>query len=317
MSKQNLRIKYSGKSVDNGTIQASEIGKSLIAIEQAILASQTALGLDSIPLIVELNAPQQGSFIVDLTIANGPDFIGHAIDLLSGNEATAIANLMQIIGGTLGAVSFVKQIGKKSYRKIRKIPDTELEEISFDDGSTMKIESKQLKVFESFEFRKSIREAISPIEADGIDKIEISDNMHMIPVEKRDIKNFEPPENTDEIEELINSTYEVILRIISPNFAGGEWKVSENNSSPYFASIEDEEFLERLDRNQEEFASHDSLKVRLRIVQRQINGSVSTERTIEKILQHIKVSDNAIQCVLINEDGSLFAPFGMKEVSNE
>jgi len=78
----------------------------------------------------------------------------------------------------------------------------------------------------------------------------------------------------------------VTLEIVSPVFFHGKkWKFNDRGNT-FQAAIEDEDFLRRVD-NRESFSKGDFLEVECHLFQEIVNGSLTTTRTIKKVIAHI------------------------------
>ena len=98
---------------------------------------------------------------------------------------------------------------------------------------------------------------------------------------------------SDTKEKQLNSIkQDVYLQAIHVAFkhGNGKGKFSEGeNANQFFADIEDEDFLESVQKNKIQFGSTDTLKVKLRKTQYlDKSGALKTDYTIVKVLQHIK-----------------------------
>ncbi|WP_156804645.1 hypothetical protein [Selenomonas sp. F0473] len=149
--------------------------------------------------------------------------------------------------------------------------------------------------------RKSIEKIVAPVSQEGIDSFEIrdandKDNEKPIErIEKAELVNFKAPEAAPIPDEECNEPIEQVLlvRIISPNFDEGKWKLTDGEHS-FWASIEDETFNAKVDRSELAFTKGAMLRVKFRIEQNIKNGALSTTYTAVKVLE-VKEAPNQIK----------------------
>lgn len=146
---------------------------------------------------------------------------------------------------------------------------------------------KILDVYKNIEFRKQIHEFVKPLSNNGIENIECyHEKSKKTSISKEEYTNFEVPEINET--DLKSSVSEVYLQIINVAFEHGKWKFS-NGANQFFSEIKDKNFLNRVKKNEETFASSDTLKVRLETSQKiDKKGMLKSEYTILKVVDHIK-----------------------------
>ena len=110
-----------------------------------------------------------------------------------------------------------------------------------------------------------------------------------VTVDHTDYKKFEVP--TVQEKQLDTNESVVFLQIINVAFEHGKWKFSMGDST-FFADITDEDFLKAVEKNEQQFGSTDTLKVKLKTEQYlDKNGKLKSDYTVTKVLDHIKGSE--------------------------
>ncbi|WP_273715135.1 hypothetical protein [Leuconostoc mesenteroides] len=79
------------------------------------------------------------------------------------------------------------------------------------------------------------------------------------------------------------------MQIINVAFEHGKWKFSDGTNQ-FFANIEDADFIKTVMENKTQFGSTDVLKVKLRTNRRFTREGLKSDFIIEKVLEHIKGS---------------------------
>ncbi|HFK6718069.1 TPA: hypothetical protein ACGY1E_002343, partial [Listeria monocytogenes] len=102
---------------------------------------------------------------------------------------------------------------------------------------------------------------------------------------KEDYSLFEVPQTKNK--ELEPTISEVYLQIINVAFEHGKWKFSDGTNQ-FFASIEDEEFIAAVEKNQQQFGSTDTLRVILQNNQQLTSNGLKSEFVVTKVLEHLK-----------------------------
>ncbi|AUJ27146.1 hypothetical protein DM473_09670 [Lactobacillus helveticus] len=73
--------------------------------------------------------------------------------------------------------------------------------------------------------------------------------------------------------------------------------------STFFANITDEDFLKAVEKNEQQFGSTDTLKVKLKTEQYlDKNGKLKSDYTVTKVLDHIKGSEEIELDLFDNND---------------
>lgn len=283
-------IHYQGKELEENRIPVRDLAPSLFALSESFQAIQKVINPTEAPLSLDIKATSKGSFIVDLVLASGPDLLPHlldeAVNFLSGNMSTAVTNLAGYVGIFGGVIALIKKIGNKKLRTKEEKADGKIE-LTLEDGSKISVDKKILDVYKNIEFRKQIHEFVKPLSNNGIENIECyHEKSKKTSISKEEYTNFEVPEINET--DLKSSVSEVYLQIINVAFEHGKWKFS-NGANQFFSEIKDKNFLNRVKKNEETFASSDTLKVRLETSQKiDKKGMLKSEYTILKVVDHIK-----------------------------
>lgn len=287
MAKYEFSIRYSGEAVEDGRIPIKELAPSLLALSDAFHEVQSISNPSDSELSLDIKATEKGSFKVMLLLTNGNDLLRQAIDLLNGNETTAIANLVMYVGILSASITFIKKMHNRKIKKEKALKNNYVE-ITFDDNTKLVIPKDSVEACKNVTFRKSVKEIARPLNSDGIDKIELSRETSVeFSITKDEKDYFEVPETKPK--ELDSSESEIYLQIINVAFEHGKWKFS-NGTNQFFATILDEDFIKSVEKNQQQFGSTDTLKVLLRNTQTITNKGLQSEFFVIKVLEHIKGS---------------------------
>lgn len=287
MATYDFSVRYYGTAINDGKMPVRELASSLIALSDSFKDIQQIINPNEKTVSLDIKATEEGSFIVDLILANGADVFSKTIDMLSGKESTAFANLVVYIETFGGAMALLKPLHKEKVQEKKTLPDGYVK-LTLTDGTVIETHSNSLRAYQNVEFRNNLKNVVEPLEKDGIDGMEInSKHNNKIIVKKEDLENFDIP--TPEDKQLESTISEDYLQIINVAFEHGKWKFSDGTNQ-FFANIEDADFIKTVMENKTQFGSTDVLKVKLRTNRRFTREGLKSDFIIEKVLEHIKGS---------------------------
>lgn len=288
MAKYDLSVRYYGDALEDNSIPIKELAPSLLSLSEAFQEIQTIVNPNEEQLSLDIKATEKGSFIIDLILVNGKDFLNQAVSFLSGDETKAFTSLVMYVKTFVGSVNFIKKLKNTTVDKSEGSTDGKVK-ITFKDGTTIEIPKESIEATKSIEFRKSMNQVIKPLQSEGIEGIDFYyEKSETVKIEKIDVSAFEVPEIEDK--ELETSETEVYLQILNVAFEHGKWRFS-NGSNTFYASIEDEAFIDSVKKNQQQFGSTDTLKVKLRTTQTlDKERKLKSEFVVLEVLEHNKGS---------------------------
>ena len=286
----NLQLIYDGDSLKNHEINPRELSSAILGLDGVLNEANKTLNSSKTRIQVKVKSNlEAGSFKINFTIDQ--NIIDKISDLLTSQNVEAILNaseLTAIIFGTMGGglwglIKFLKN--RKPTKKYQKdnLIIIEINDESFETNE------KVIKLYENWQLRHSLEQMISPLEKNGIDLclIKVENSEEFFDVKKEEIEYFKcPPAKEVMIDEP--ARFNTNLNIISLSFKDkNKWYVNDGQSS-FYSTIEDLDFLRRVDDN-EEFRKGDILRVLIRREQ-YLNEEqkLRTEYFIEEVIEHKK-----------------------------
>ena len=286
----NLQLIYDGDSLKNHEINPRELSSAILGLDGVLNEANKTLNSSKTRIQVKVKSNLEvGSFKINFTIDQ--NIIDKISDLLTSQNVEAILNaseLTAIIFGTMGGglwglIKFLKN--RKPTKKYQKdnLIIIEINDESFETNE------KVIKLYENWQLRHSLEQMISPLEKNGIDLclIKVENSEEFFDVKKEEIEYFKcPPAKEVMIDEPVR--FNTNLNIISLSFKDkNKWYVNDGQSS-FYSTIEDLDFLRRVDDN-EEFRKGDILRVLIRREQ-YLNEEqkLRTEYFIEEVIEHKK-----------------------------
>jgi hypothetical protein len=279
-------IVYDGEAVANGTIDAKDLAPALLALAEVFEETQ--------PLVPEIDARitlrvragfERGSFEIHLEIAK---LYQQLVGLFSGQDASAWANLFQILGiagvaGFLGLFQLIKRARGRKPVSVT-IERSERVRITFEGEEPLEVDQSVWTLFTSLRVRKAIERVIAPLLHQGIDLFKIRyKGRDSLEVAQDEAKYFVAP--TEHEGETVSST-DTRLVIVAPSFQqGNKWRVSDG-SRTIFVSIEDPQFVHGVQTGKEAFRKGDLLHVELQTRQWLEGKELKAEYAIVKVHRH-------------------------------
>lgn len=298
MAKYKLQVHYDGPSLEDNSIPIKDLAPSLLSLSEAFQTIQELTHPEEEKISLNIKATNKGSFIAELFLVNGPDLLTKAMNLLNSNPSQALLNLTTYVGIFAETVHVIKKIAGKKIKSTNK--KNGQVKLTLDDQTSLTMSEEAFKAYKSISFRKEIHDVMQPLNSKGIDKIEFthSDKKTFF-VDKKELSSFKVPDVKEK--ELDSDVSEVYLQIINVAFEHGKWKFS-NGASQFFAEIEDEDFIKSVEKNEQQFGSTDTLKVRLKTTQHlDKDGKLKSDYAVLKVLEHIKGSEQ-IELDLYSQD---------------
>ena len=286
MATCNLSVRYAGDAITDGRIPIRDLAPSLLALSESFQQIQQVIDPDSDPVSLDIKATSEGSFIVDLILANGKDLISHVVNLLNSDPTTAALNLSTIVTTFYGVIRLIKKLYNRKIKKQENLNNGDIK-LTLDKDESITISKGTLDSYQNIKIRTSVHYLVKPLEKDGINSLEINSNKNIsISVKKTEYNKFDVPKiNDKELDDKVTTEYLQIENIAFEH--NNKWKFSEDTNK-FWASIEDKDFLEKVEKNQTQFGSTDILKVRLRKKTYYTNEGLKNDYIIEKVLEHQK-----------------------------
>ena len=150
-------------------------------------------------------------------------------------------------------------------------------------------EEKVIQLYQDYQVRKAAESAIHDVLGEnGISKIAFTrdkgETFEEVDASKKEY--FAAPPEAEAI--VDEQTFETNVHLVRLSFnEGNKWTV-DDGIAQYSASVEDEDYMSRVERNEIDFSKGDVLKVRMRYVQYSTSSGLKKEYFIEKVIEHSK-----------------------------
>jgi hypothetical protein len=286
MSRSSFTIAYDGPALRDHAMDVRDLAPAMLGLGQLFDAANTALNGDSARVNVQVRATEPGCFQITFEVIQ--TFGEQLITLLSGPPVTAAANLVGLVTGvpvtTLGLIALIKKLGGAKLDRVDALPDNMVRIISGE--TTIEIPVSLLRLYQDVPVRTAAQKVVEePLNKDGIDSFEVrGDGAAVVRVAKEEAAYFAKPHVPDAT--LVDDTRRSAFSIISLAFKeDNKWRLNDGTNA-ISATIEDADFLGKVDANQISFSKGDILICDVRVVQKQTDAGLRTEYTVIRVVEH-------------------------------
>lgn len=282
MAEASLTVTYEGPALDLHRMDVRELAPALLALADAVQESNEILDPGAPPVSLHISATAEGSFLLDLILVQ-PDLPSRLIDAFSGDSATALANLIAIVGAPSGVIALIVKIRGRKVSSVQPGAPGQVT-ITLEDGESISFPADTLRVYRSVKVRRRLKRFMEPLSKEGIDAVRLTaDETIEVTAEDRTAFDVADVPATP----IIDQVAPMAVAIASVAFVeGNKWRLSDGDRT-FYAAIADETFLGRVDRGQEAFRKGDILRCDMRIVQTQDEDGLHTEWIVDRVVEHI------------------------------
>lgn len=289
MDMSEFRITYDGPALETSEMDVRELAPALLAIGDLLEAATKSLCGEQVkPQINVRGSFKTGSFGIDFTLVTS--LVNRMRELFAGNEATAVANALAI----LGALGFAAKKGGKGLfavlkwlrgRQVERVEVKRNSAVLHVDGERLEIELSVLTLLRDVSVREATTRVLSPLSHEGITVFSAGTDHEIVEtVEASEIGWFRVPEQQDIL--LVDEQRKMAFSIVSLAFKDdNKWRLYDGAATIH-ASITDAEFLRRVDANQVSFAKGDVLVCSVRVRQWQTPAGAKTDYEVTDVLEH-------------------------------
>ena len=289
MSTVELQVVYDGPALASHEMEVRDLAPALLAIGDLFEAANAELNGKRAKVSVSVRGSfKTGCFAIDLQVAQS--MASQVKELLLGDAVTAALNLAGIIGlvggCTHGLIQVIKWLRGRTITRVLATEDGKATLFTQDDQ--LQIEQKVLSLLRSVEVRKALENAITkPLQREGIDYFASrqADGQDFVAVNRNESSFFVSPTEEDE-EEVSVGEREVSLQLVNIAFRDdNKWRLTDG-AATFYAVMADQEFIDRVDSNDEAFSKGDILRVLLHERAALAGGQLKRDYTVLKVIEH-------------------------------
>jgi hypothetical protein len=278
-------ICYDGEALKYHEMDVRDLGPALMSLGQLFDEANKILNGNEVTIKVHVKAHSEGSFQISFEVVQS---IVSKISTFLNSDFIATALILKelILSGRCGLFWFIERLKGKYPNKITDLKNgmflIEIENEKFE------VPLELLKLYRDVSVRTATARVLKPLENEGVDVFIAKDGeMELTRVEKESLSYFTIPEIQDE--KVFESEHDAAYSIVSLVFQKDrKWKLSDGNST-ISVSIEDEDFLKKVDNNLISFTKGDVLLCHVKAIQYKTNSGLRTEYTVLKVKEHMPI----------------------------
>jgi hypothetical protein len=289
MDSASFVVSFNGPGVEDGRIDVRDLAPALLSLGRLIDAGNIAVYGEKQPIKIEVKAISAGSFEVVLqAVSSGWDTLTAFMDGSDAQHAKLLLDWLGIIGvppvGVVGLYRWLQ--GNKPSRISKAEAGQFLLEI---DGKTLVVPLEVMRLYQDIAVNRAFSELLTTVEGDAITTIEFrpegapksSPSLLLSRHDRQSISLEEPPPTV-----VVDDTRRIALSIRSLAFQeGNKWRLFDGQNT-ITATIEDRDFIDRVDANLVRFAKGDILICEVRTIQSQSRDGLKTEPSVLRVIEH-------------------------------
>lgn len=261
-SVEKLTLDYSGAALDSHEMDVRELAPALLSLSDAFDIAGGAI-MPGAQMTLKATATEQGSFLIDLTIA-ASYVVSAAQAALVSDPVTATLNAASVVKLFMDGAKAIKALAKRG--KPRKSESGGGIDIVEPDGMTVHVSENAMRLTQQKSFVIAVQKVFAPAGKPGVSKVVISsesrETVSATHEEAGLVAAYDP--DADAAETCLDvSESDMVVQPVSVNYLPGKtWRVTDG-SNTYSVVLADQEFAARVEAGLR-IGSHDVLKVRMR-----------------------------------------------------
>lgn len=274
-----FKLSYDSTSTADNTIDAEILGRSLINMSELIKESTKVINGEEANARIEVQAHEPGSFVVEFVawLDNGGMEVLRSLGIISGSAAVGIGNVFSALKAW------------KNRKPVTKTLKDGIAIIEFDDGESISIPESVDRLVSNYSVRSKLDHIVkkaADFESGAKVKILNEQDEVIEIVQPDEVEYFKTPSRKLLQEEvIIEQTLNVIFTVIALESRTG-WKIRLPDGVEVAVKMNDEAFLERIQKRERQFIKGDMFEVKLKTTERTLNGKVTVSRSIENVIRH-------------------------------
>ena len=280
-SSYSLGLTFAGSALQNHAACVKDLAPSLLALSTAIDRLNRLINGDGANVDLTVNACTGGSFGFNLTLS--PDFLFQVAELVSGDGATNVCDAKTLVDCLIEILILKKWLQGRSNAEFKVAPDAKSVSVIVEN-KTLVINYFAYLGFKDQTCNEACLKVAEPLHQTGIDKLTVSTPEKLFELDSSEAVGFEASEA---LTVLTENTIPAVVQVESTAFkVGKQLRVSLGERNSISVTIDDPDFIAKINQGTERFGKGDLLKVDLHSRQVMLGGRITIEYAITKVHEH-------------------------------
>lgn len=291
MNEAKIRIAYDGEALRTGAMNVRDLAPALMALSDLFEESNKVLNdKDSAVQLRVQSDFRTGSFDVGVQIVQ--TWGTKLLHLFATDDAAGLANLIGILGfgaaaTRFGLIQLLKWLRGRPIRSLEIVDDNDVRIVI--EGDQLVISRKLATIFNDVAIRRALAAMLEPLKREGVDTFQVRTETGGVveQIDRLDLPFFEPPTpSPDASQTVIKNEFKQAFTLVSVAFKdGNKWRVSDGQNT-INVTIEDADFLARVNNREESFTKDDTIVCTVRQEQTIASDGLKMEYAVTEVLEH-------------------------------
>jgi hypothetical protein len=281
-----FNLTFEGPALEDGSMAVADLAPALLALGEIFHEANAVLDPARPPVSLEIRAFSPGSFEILLSLGQLQGISQELIQLLSGHDTTALSNLITLITAPgVGLFAVIMYIRRHNPIK-RENPEPGTTRFVAPDGTFIDVPTAVATLAERVTIRRNAQKVVVPLTRPGVERMrfESADKEPMeVEASEADAYDVRPVE----AQTVTDQVTEMALTVVVLSFTKGRrWRFNDGRGT-FPAAMLDENFIRRIENNEESFRRGDLIRCRVHFTQVQTETGVKPTYEVLEVLQHI------------------------------
>lgn len=285
---KSFKISYDTPETADHTMDAEELGGSLISLSKVIKNADKLLNGEDSEVDVEVKAHNEGSYELEIItwLKDG------GIDILQALGFSVVGGAFTS-GTLIGLIKAIK--GRKIEAKTQQ-QDNQVR-LTLEDNDTITCSKEVASLISNYAVVKDLEDVIlKPTKGSSSGSVKLINEAGEIgSVEVSEADYFKaPPRSAMREETEHEEEREAVFTVVALESPTG-WKLKlPPDDTEYTVKMADERFLERVNDGDKQFVKGELFKLKLKTIERELDGKTTYTRIVTEVLRHRTSADRKI-----------------------